>query len=148
MTIDNTIKSIRTTFWLQTAIIIAAIILFETGIIAKNSIDLTPTMQYICEVGGIILTIALIPLAIKGFSAQMRRAAEQKVPHFNEYFRSKCNARLSIIFAVTITNILLYYGTGYNGALYCALFGIAATIYSYPTKETLSNYTLNEEDKK
>ena len=127
---------------------IAAITLFETGILPKNCINLTPTMQYISEVAGIILTITLIPLAIKGFSAQMRRAAEQELPHFNEYFRSRCNARLSIIFAVTITNILLYYGTANNGALYCALFGIAATIYSYPTKETLSNYTLNKEEKK
>lgn len=147
MNINNTIRSTRTTFWLQAAITIAAIILFETGALPKECISLTPTMQYISEVAGIMLTITLIPLAIKGFSAQMRRAAEKEIPNFYEYFRSRCNARLSIIFAVTITNILLYYGTANNGALYCALFGIAATIYSYPTKEALDNYKLNEEEK-
>lgn len=123
---------------------IAIIALFETGIIAKNSISLTPAMQYASEVASALLTIALIPLAIKGFSTLMRRAAEKKTPHFNEYFYNMSNARLSILFVVTIMNITLYYGNGNNSAFYCALLGVAATIYSYPTAGILDNS--NQED--
>ena len=137
----DTIKNIRITFWVQAAITATAIILFETGVMPTGCIQLSPTAQYTSEVAGIMLTISLIPLAIKGFSAQMRRAAEQNMPHFNEYFRSKSNARLSILFFVTIMNIVLYYGMGNDKAFYCALFGIIATIYSYPTQGALNNYT-------
>ncbi len=142
------LKKARLTFWMQAAMTIAIIALFEAGFIAKNTISLTPTMQYTVSVASVLLTIAFIPLAIKGFSSLMQRAIERKNPLFNEYFYTKSNARLSILFAVTIMNIALYYGTGNNSAFYCALLGIAATIYSYPTKRLLDSYTQenNEEE--
>lgn len=133
------LKKARITFWLQAVMTIGIITLFETGIIARNTINLTPTMQYASEVASALLTITLIPLAIKGFSTLMRRAAEKSTPHFNEYFYNKSNAQLSILFVVTIMNITLYYGNGNNSAFYCALLGMAATIYSYPTAGILDN---------
>lgn len=142
------LKKARLTFWMQAAMTIAIIALFETGFIAKDSISLTPTLQYTTEVAGVILTIALIPLAIKGFSTLMQRATERRIPHFNEYFYVKSNARLSILFTVTIMNTALYYGTGNNSAFYCALLGIAATIYSYPTQRQLDNYAQENNNEK
>ncbi len=133
------IKKVRTTFWVQIAITATIAALFETGIIEKNLITLAPTARYIADVAGVLLTITLIPLAIKGFSAQMQKAAGK--PHIIERFHNSSNARLSIIFFVTAANLVLHYGTGNDSALYCALFGLAAAIYSYPTENTLDLYT-------
>ena len=138
------IRKIRITFWVQMAITAAIVAIFETGLLQKNCIDLTPTTRYIADVAGIMLTIALIPLAIKGFGAQMQKAATKAPTQFIEYYHSKSNARLSILFFVTVGNLALHYGTGNNSALYCALFGIVATIYCYPTENALNNYTQEE----
>lgn len=135
------IKKLRATFWVQIATTAAIATLFETGLIAKGLITLTPTTRYIAEVAGIMLTIALIPLAIKGFSTQMQKAAKEKTPLFIDFFYKKSSARINILFFVTAANLVLHYGTNNAGALYCALLGAAALIYSYPAKNTLRGYT-------
>lgn len=143
---EEAIKKTRTIFWAQAVVSVALVALLQTGFIDSTAITMAPTTLYAIEVASILLTICLIPLAIKGFSAQVSKAAKKKIPHFIEYYHSKCNARTSILFMVIMMNIALYYILGRNsGPLYCGLLGVAAAIYSYPTKGTLDNY-LNDQD--
>lgn len=143
---EEAIKKTRIIFWAQAIVSATLAILLQTELASSTAIALSPTTLYTIEVAGIMLTICLIPLAIKGFSAQVSKAAKKKIPHFIEYYHSKCNARTSILFMVIMMNIALYYILGRNsGPLYCGLLGVAAAIYSYPTKGTLDNY-LNDQD--
>lgn len=126
-------------FWVQTACMACMATLFESGMLAKGSITPAPTARYIIDVAGVMLTITLIPLALKGFSALIKREIERKNPHFIEFFHAKSTARLSILFAAIMMNIVLYYGTGNESALYCGILAVGAFIYSYPTMATLNN---------
>lgn len=147
MNAQEAIKGARITFWVQATMAAALATLFATGIIGSSEITISDTNRYIAEVAGVAFTIIAIPLAIKGFSAQMRRAAERKTDHFIEYYHSKCNARTSILFVATVMNIAIYFILDNNSALYCTLLCIAAAIYSYPTQATLDNYHNNREEK-
>lgn len=144
---EDALKKTRILFWVHTIVAAALVALFETGYKEKNIIDLIPVSLYIVETTGIMLTIILIPLAIKGFSMQVTRAAKNKIPNFIEYYYNKCNARTTILFAVVMMNIALYYTLKNSSFFYCGLLGIAAAIYSYPTKATLNSYCNSSEDK-
>ena len=139
MTREETIRKTRILFWVQTACMACMATLFESGMLAKGSITPAPTARYIIDVAGVMLTITLIPLALKGFSTLIKREIERKNPHFIEFFHAKSTARLSILFAAIMMNIVLYYGTGNESALYCGILAVGAFIYSYPTMATLNN---------
>lgn len=136
----NTLKKIRTMWWMQATVVAIVIALFETGFITQGLFAPTPATRYVINVAAIMLTMALIPLAIKGFSTMMRKAKKKKMPHFIDYYRTMSNARISILFTVVMINALLYYGMSNEGALYCGILGLAAAIYSYPTEEVLNIY--------
>ena len=136
---EKTIKKLRNIFWLQAALVAATALLFETGILTKGNITLGPTTRYIADVAGIMLTIACIPLAIKGFSELLERAVKKKKPHFTEYFYTISTARMSILFVATALNTALFYSMNNEGAMYCALLGAGAMVYSYPRREILDD---------
>lgn len=144
---EEALKKTRIMFWVQTIAAIALVAIFESNLINNTDIAVTHPARYPIEVAGIMLTICIIPLAVKGFSTQVSKAAKNRIPHFIEYYHSKCNARTSLLFMVIMANIALYYLLGNNsGALYCGLLGVAAAIYSYPTKTTLDNYCNIQEE--
>ena len=136
---EEAIRKTRILFWVQAACMACMATLFESGMLAKGSITPAPTARYIIDVAGVMLTITLIPLALKGFSTLIKREIERKNPHFIEFFHAKSTARLSILFAAIMMNIVLYYGTGNESALYCGILAVGAFIYSYPTMATLNN---------
>lgn len=142
------IKKARIVFMVQAVIAALLIALFETDCIASDIPGIAHTTRYIAEVAGVMLTIILIPLAIKGFSMQMTRAAKEKTDHFIEYYRAKSNARTTILFLVIMMNTALYYIMDNNSALYSGLLGLAAAIYSYPTKAALDSYCNTQEEEK
>ncbi|MBQ7948011.1 MAG: hypothetical protein IJ277_07595 [Bacteroidaceae bacterium] len=144
---EEAIKKTRTIYRAQAIVSVVLAALLQTGLIDSTGITMAPTTLYAIEVAGIMLTICLIPLAIKGFSARVSKAAKRKTPHFIEYYHNKCNARTSILFMVIMMNIALYYILGRSsGPLYCGLLGVAAAIYSYPAKSTFENYLNNREN--
>lgn len=142
---EEAIKKARIVFWAQATMAATLAALFQTGYIIKETLNLAPTTRYITEVAGVMLTIMLIPLAIKAFTKQMQRAAKEKTNHFIEYYHNKCNARTTILFAVVMMNIALYYALDNNSSFYCTLLGIAAAIYSYPTRAIIDKYCNNQE---
>ena len=136
---EEAIRKTRILFWVQAACMACMAALFECGMLAKGSITPTPTAKYMIDVTGVMLTIILIPLALKGFSTLIKREIERKNPNFIEFFHAKGTARLSILFAAVMVNIVLYYGTSNESALYCGILAGGAFIYSYPTMATLDN---------
>ena len=139
MTTEQALKKTRINFWVHIVILAAITAVFETGVIAKNTLTMSEQTRYIVDVAAIMLTISLIPLAVKGFSAQMRKAAKEKKDELLPLFVAKSNARIALLFIVAATNLFLYYTASNNGAFYCAILGLAALVYSYPTAGTIDN---------
>ena len=84
------------------------------------------------EVATIFLTFGLIFLAIKAYSIRMKQVKESDDETLTATCRRMMEIRLALLFVVIIINIGLFYGTGGENMLYCALAGLMAYIYSYP----------------
>ena len=133
----STFPGVQKLFWLLLLTATATAALFETGILTRGTIAADATTRYFLDVAGVLLTIGLIPLALKRFSSATSAAKESDDATFAQTYCRESGIRLALLFAVTTTNIGLYYGTGNNGALYCALAGAALYIYSFPRKRTM-----------
>ena len=134
---NNTLGKTRLLFWVLLLTAAATTILFEAGILTRGTIDVSDTTRYLLDVTGVLVTICLIPIAIKKFSNATEAAKESDEATFAEAYCRASKIRLMLFFVVMMTNIGLYYGTANNGALYCALIGAALFLYSFPRKRTM-----------
>ena len=146
MNTEKTINTLRFNYIVAFIASLAIIVAFEGGFLQKEALTalLSPDDIYLLEVTTVMVTMALIPLALKSFSRAMKKAAGSGKMRLLRTFSNMSLVRISLLFAVIVINAFIYYGIGYNGALYCGLFGYCALIYSYPTAKTLDSY-LNDE---
>ena len=139
---ENILKSLRINHvvaFVATLVIIAA---FEGGFIAKGVLAdfISSSAYYVVQVVTVMLTVILIPLAIKSFTK-----AAGKCTGMSEGDALKLYARMSmlrtvLVFLVIIVNGFAYYGIGYEGSLYCGLFGYGSMIYCFPTRMVMEQF--------
>ena len=145
MTRENVLKSLKINFATAIFAALMAIAAFETGYITKGALAmlLTESDIYYIEVAGIMLTIAIIPAALKLFSRAMSKAVKNEVEKglFIKLFYKRSLTRIMLLFIPLVANIFIYYGVKYDGAMYCAILSLGALIYSYPTGKVLDDYT-------
>lgn len=146
MNTEKTINALRFNYIVAFIATLAIIVAFEGGFLQKKALTalLSPDDIYMLEVTTVMVTMALIPLALKIFSRSMKKAAGAGKIKLLKTFINMSLVRISLLFVVIVVNAFIYYGIGYNGALYCGLFGYCALIYSYPTARTLDSYINNE----
>lgn len=146
MNTEKTINALRFNYIVAFIATLAIIVAFEGGFLQKKVLTalLLPDDIYMLEVTTVMVTMALIPLALKIFSRAMKKAAGAGKIKLLKTFSNMSLVRISLLFVVIVVNAFIYYGIGYNGALYCGLFGYCALIYSYPTARTLDSYINNE----
>ena len=147
MQIERTIKSLRFNYYVAFIATIAIIVAFEGGFLHKGVLAniLSPDDIYLLEVSSVMITIALIPIALKSFTRSMKKVAGECKAKVLKTFGKMSILRISLLFAVIVVNAFIYYGLNYNGALYCGLFGYCALLYSYPTANTLENILENKQ---
>ena len=136
------LKSLRINYIFSVLAALMVIVVFETGVIAKDTLDslLSSSWTYILQVTAVMVTVLFIPLAIKGFTSSLSKALGCSDDEFKKLFAKKSIQRIFLIFIALLLNIFIYYGIGYNGSLYCGLFAFGALLYSYPTKMVLNDY--------
>lgn len=146
---DNVLKSLKFNFATSVFALIIAIAAFETGFLTKGALamNLTEEDMYYIEVSAIMLTIAIIPFALKGFSRAMKRGASLDNISLLKLYSKKSLQRMFLLFIATVINIFVYYGVEYNGAMYCAIISFGALLYSYPTGKVLDEYQNGNETK-
>ena len=146
---DNVLKSLKFNFATSVFALIIAIAAFETGFLTKGALamNLTEEDMYYIEVSAIMLTIAIIPFALKGFSRAMKRGASLDNISLLKLYSKKSLQRMFLLFIATVINIFVYYGVEYNGAMYCAIISFGALLYSYPTGKVLDEYQNGNEMK-
>ena len=146
---ENILKSLRINFAVAMVAALVVILAFESGMATKGALaaNISSSMFYMLQVVTIMLTIILIPLAIKGFSNSIAKVAGLDADSALKLYAKKSIQRISILFLVIILNEFAYYGAGYDGALYCGLFGIGSMIYSFPTKMVMEQFLSGKTDK-
>lgn len=146
---ENILKSLKFNFATSIFATIIAIAAFETGYLTKGALamNLTADDMYYIEVSTIMLTIAIIPFALKGFSRAMKKGSSLENSAFLKLYGKWSLIRIFMLFVALVINIFAYYGLEYNGAMYCAIISFGALIYSYPTGKVLDEYQNGNETK-
>jgi hypothetical protein len=139
---ENVLKSLRFNFITSIFSAIIAIAAFETGYLTKGVLALNLSEQdiYYVEVCTIMITIAIVPFALKGFSRAMKKVAGLDNIAVLKVYGKKSIQRMFMLFIALVINIFVYYGLKYDGAMYCAIVSLGALIYSYPTEKVLNEY--------
>ena len=145
---DNVLKGLKFNFATSIFAALIAVAAFETGYLTKGA--LTPFIDeeslYYIEVSAIMLTMAIIPFALKGFSRAMAKGISLDNMAYLKLYNKKSLQRMFMLFIALVVNIFVYYGTEYDGAMYCAILSFGALLYSYPTGKVLDEYRNKKEN--
>ena len=136
------LKSLRINFVFSLLAALLVIAAFETGVLAKSAlVAVVPTSGvYVIEVVTIMLTVLFVPLAIKGFSNSLGKAAGLAEEEFLKLFAKKSMQRIFLLFIALLLNLFVYYGLDYDGSFYCGLLALCSLVYSFPTRNVLEEY--------
>lgn len=117
-------------FWLVPLLLVAA---YETGFVLPGAYAGDGRMQYILETAGILLAIALVPLALKLFSMVLRKKIDRMTfPVALSRYSLWSGIRLLLLEVVVLLNVVVYYFTLDNIGMLCALIGLTASIFCLP----------------
>ena len=124
--------------------VVAAVIalLFEYG--PLNGVLLTNVKTiYILEVIGVLLSLALIPLALRGFKKMVDRLDEKEYPEEKiEKIYMACSwLRLLAFFVVIEFGVTFCYLINDTIGLYIAAIGAICSLFSFPTKAGIEHET-------
>lgn len=136
------LKSLRINHLFSLFAAILVIVMFETGLLAKGALaSIVPSGAiYVIEVVAVMLTVLLVPLAIKGFTNTLTKNLGRSEEEFLKLFAKKGFQRIALLFIALLVNEFVYYGLDYTGSFYCGLLALGSLIYSYPTKKVLEEY--------
>ena len=111
------------------------VVLHETHVLPEGLLVGHTTAVYVCECAGILLTIALIPLALKSFHKALLRMAliEDAAARRRSYVKWN-EIRLAQFVVIVLLNTSIYYATLDNMCGYCAIMGVIASLFCWPTK--------------
>lgn len=129
---------------------LAVLLSFELGFVEKGALAkvISSTAMYVLQVVVIMLTVILIPLAMKSFTKSLEKAKKMSEDAFLVVFSKKSLQRIFLLFVVVVVNEFAYYGLDYEGALYCGLLGFGSMIYSFPTRMVLEQFLSDKENQK
>ena len=118
------------------------VLLFESG--PLNGLSLTDVKTiYILEVTGVLASLALIPLALRGFKKMVDRLDEKEYTEEKiEKIYMTCSwLRLLAFFAVIEFGVILYYLINDSIGLYIAAIGAICSLFAFPTKAGIEHET-------
>lgn len=124
--------------------VVAGIIalLFEFGPLNGLSVTDAKTI-YILEVIGVLASLALIPLALRGFKKMVDRLDEKEYPDEKivKIYMTCSVLRLLAFFLVVEFGVILYYLLSDTIGLYIAAIGAICSMFAIPTKAGIEHET-------
>lgn len=146
---ENILKYLKINYAVAFIATFVVVVAFESGFITKGLLanHISSSNYYMLQVVTIMLTVMLIPLAIKGFTNSIAKAGDMDDRSALNLYYKKSLQRISLLFIVIVINEFAYYGVGYEGALYCGLFGYGSMIYSFPTRMVMEQFLQGKTDK-
>lgn len=112
------------------------ILLYETGVLQKGSVTDNGTI-YILQVIAVMVSLAVIPLALRGFKRMMERMEDKPFRKRLGIYMGCSWLRLLAFFLVIEFSVILYYIINDDIGMYCAVIGAICSMFCFPTKNAL-----------
>ena len=113
-------------------------ILFEAGVLEEGIYAGDAQMEYIFQSVCILLTICLIPLALRLFNLNLvKRIKELPLQEALKSYRIWGDVRLSLLFAPVMLGLTFYYLTLNTTGLFCACMALIASLFCVPSENRI-----------
>ena len=147
MSNQQILRRLRLEFVAYVLLAVLLVVLYGTHSFAKGALAGHAGAVYAVESAGILLTIGITPLALRSY----HKALIRMVYMDDDAARRRCyvkwnEIRLAMFVAIVLVNISVYYVTADNMCGYCALIGVIASLFCWPTSDGVATeLTMKEE---
>ena len=116
------------------------VVLYETGLYQEGLLAGNAQMEYILQSVSILLTIGLIPFALRMFNLNLvRRIKELPLQQALKSYQTWSLLRLALLFVPAIMALSFYYLTMNTTNLFCACMALIATLFCVPSENRIKN---------
>ena len=116
------------------------VVLYETGLYQEGLLAGNAQMEYILQSVSILLTIGLIPFALRMFNLNLvKRIKELPLQQALKSYQTWSLLRLALLFVPAIMALSLYYLTMNTTNLFCACMALIATLFCVPSESRIKN---------
>ena len=116
------------------------VVLYETGLYQEGMIAGNAQMEYILQSVSILLTIGLIPFALRMFNLNLvKRIKELPLQQALKSYQTWSLLRLALLFVPAILALSFYYLTMNTTNLFCACMSLIATLFCVPSESRIKN---------
>ena len=129
--------------WISMYIIAGAVaLLFEFGPLKGMSVT-EPKVIYVLEVIGVLASLSLIPLALRGFKKMVDRLDEKEYPEekIGKIYMACSVLRIAAFSLVIEYGVVLYYLLNDTIGLYIAAIAAICSLFAFPTKAGIEHET-------
>lgn len=119
---------------------ILLVFLYENEIFQKGMYQGNAQMEYILQSISILLTVCLIPFALRLFNLNLvKRIKELPLQQALKSYQIWCDVRLCLLFVPAILGVSFYYLTLNTTNLFCACMALIATLFCIPSESRIKN---------
>lgn len=138
---------LRLNFFVQMAMPFALAVLFLTGILKQNLLVGDDVSQYYLHTGMVLITLLLVPTALKGFAVLKKKFVDNLPPQEAlKRLRTLHIVRLEMLIFPMILGAVAYFLTGKNVGGICAIISLViAVAFCYPSLKMLTNELSDDE---
>ena len=116
------------------------VVLYETGLYQEGLLAGNAQMEYILQSVSILLTIGLIPFALRMFNLNLvKRIKELPLQQALKSYQTWSLLRLALLFVPAIMALSFYYLTMNTTNLFCACMALIATLFCVPSENRIKN---------
>ena len=116
------------------------VVLYETGLYQEGLLAGNAQMEYILQSVSILLTIGLIPFALRMFNLNLvKRIKELPLQQALKSYQTWSLMRLALLFVPAIMALSFYYLTMNTTNLFCACMTLIATLFCVPSENRIKN---------
>ena len=129
--------------WISIYVIAAVTsFLFERGILERGVITEARTI-YIMLTVGVLVTLAIIPLSLRGLKRMVDRLDEKEYPEskIQKIYMTSSWLRIAAFFAVVEFGVLYYYLIDDSIGIDLAAIGAICSLFAFPTKNGVEHET-------
>lgn len=134
MTDKQIIRRLNVEYAVFLILSIGLYVLGECGVLPEGGLVGRSAAVYALQCGTALLTIVLIPLALKSFHVALQRMGAQ--PDAAQRRRSYVRwseIRLALFFVIIVVALTAYYATVSNLGFYCAVMALIASLFCIPS---------------
>ena len=115
-------------------------LLHKTGVLSQGALAGDAQMEYIFQTLGILMTIVLIPFALRIFNLRLvKRIQELPLQQALKSYRIWADVRLALLVVPALINLQFYYLTLNNTGLFCAAMSLIASLFCVPSESRIKN---------